>query len=170
MEIWDAYLKDGTFAGVDLVRGEKIPEGLYHLVCDVLVRHIDGDYLLMRRDLAKPIYPGRWEATAGGSALKGEDALACAKRELLEETGISSGNFEKMNRFVFDDDKCIFCTFLCITNCKKDSITLQEGETAEYKWLSEAEFIDFVNSDKMIDSQKRRYANFFVRKGYLKKG
>ena len=42
MEIWDAYLRDGTKAGVDLVRGEPIPEGLYHLVSDVLVRHRDG--------------------------------------------------------------------------------------------------------------------------------
>ena len=167
MEIWDAYFKDGSLAGIDLIRGEKIPDGLYHLVCDVLVRHVDGDYLLMRRDLAKPIYPGYWEATAGGSALKGEDALACAKRELLEETGISSGSFEEMNRFVFDDDRCIFYTFLCTTDCEKDSITLQEGETIDYKWLSENDFISFVNSGEIIEFQKNRYSNFFVEKGYI---
>ena len=27
MEIWDAYLKDGTLASCDLVRGEPIPKG-----------------------------------------------------------------------------------------------------------------------------------------------
>lgn len=32
-EIWDAYNKDGTLAGFDLIRGEKIPNGIYHLVC-----------------------------------------------------------------------------------------------------------------------------------------
>ena len=68
MEIWDGYNIDGSLAGVDLVRGEKIPDGLYHLVCEVLVQHTDGDFLLMKRDLNKPINPGKYEATAGGSA------------------------------------------------------------------------------------------------------
>ena len=89
MEIWDGYLKDGSLAGVDLIRGEKIPSGLYHLVSEVLVRHIDGDYLLMQRDYCKHNYGGYYEASAGGSALKGEDKLTCAKRELQEETGIN---------------------------------------------------------------------------------
>lgn len=51
-----------------LVRGEKIPDGLYHLVSEIIVRHIDGTYLLMQRDINKH-YGGWWEATAGGSAL-----------------------------------------------------------------------------------------------------
>ena len=51
MEIWDGYLNDGTLANQDLVRGEPIPKGLYHLVSEILVRHVDGDYLLTRRDI-----------------------------------------------------------------------------------------------------------------------
>ena len=78
MEIWDAYFFDGTLAGQDLIRGEPISDGLYHLVSEILVRHIDGDYLLMQRDPRKPNYGRFFEATAGGSALKGEDALTCA--------------------------------------------------------------------------------------------
>lgn len=53
MEIWDGYYKDGTLANVDLVRDEPVPRGLYHLVCEVLVRHTDGDFLLMQRDFNK---------------------------------------------------------------------------------------------------------------------
>ncbi len=37
MEIWDGYLKDGSLANVDLVRGEPIPDGPYHLVCEIFV-------------------------------------------------------------------------------------------------------------------------------------
>ena len=88
-EIWDAYLPNGTLAGCNLVRGEPIPNGLYHLVGEILVRHADSDYLLMQRDPRKPNYGGFFEATAGGSALKGEDAYCCARRELQEETGIN---------------------------------------------------------------------------------
>jgi 8-oxo-dGTP pyrophosphatase MutT (NUDIX family) len=169
MEIWDGYFRDGTHANIDLIRGDIIPNGIYHLVCEVLVQHEDGDYLLMKRDLSKPSYGGYYEATAGGSALKGEDKITCIKRELFEETGISSENFEEMESFVYDDDKCIFHTFLCITDWDKTSITLQKGETISYKWLNETAFISFINSSEMIETQKRRYLNYFNQKGYLKK-
>ena len=166
MELWDGYLKDGTLANVDLVRGEPIPDGLYHLVCEVLVRHIDGSHLLMKRSTAKPNYGGWYEATAGGSALKGESAYTCVKRELLEETGISANNFERIGGYTSCDT--IYVCFLCITDCVKDSVTLQEGETTDYRWLSEEEFIAFVNSDAIIPSQKKRCADYFMKMGYLR--
>lgn len=169
IEIWDAYFKDGTPAAVELVRGEIIPDGLYHLVCEVLVRHIDGDYLLMRRDLSKPNYAGCFEATAGGSALKGEDKFACIKRELFEETGIVSNEFEEIGNFIFDDNHCIFYTFLCVTDCDKESIKLQNGETMSYKWVNEEEFVDFIHSGEMIPTQLKRYFDFFVEKDYIKR-
>ena len=166
MEIWDAYYPDGTLAGCNLVRGKTIPDGLYHLVSEILVRHVDGDYLLMQRDPCKPNYGGYFEATAGGSALKGEDAIMCAKRELREETGITTGTFTNIGRFVSHDT--IYETFLCVTDCDKNSVKLQEGETVSYKWISETEFIDFVNSNSMIDVQFRRYEPYLKQMRYIK--
>ncbi|BBK76717.1 DNA mismatch repair protein MutT [Clostridium butyricum] len=167
MEIWDGYFRDGTRANIDLVRGDILPDGLYHMVCEVLVQHKDGDYLLMRRDISKSNYGGYYEATAGGSALKGEDKMACVKRELLEETGVVSENFKELGRFIYDDYKCIFYTFLCTTDCDKTSIALQNGETMSYKWVNETDFISFVNSKEIIEIQKNRYLNYFNQKGYL---
>lgn len=166
MEIWDAYFQDGTFAGCTLVRGEAIHEGLYHLVCEILVRHADGDYLLMQRDLRKQGYPGYWEATAGGSALQGEDAMTCARRELREETGIAEGDFTEIGRFVSRDT--IYQQYLCVTDGDKAAVTLQEGETIAYRWVTEAEFAAFVNSDGMIDTQRERYQPFLRRMGYVR--
>lgn len=166
MEIWDGYHPDGALAGRDLVRGEAIPEGLCHLVSEILVRHIDGDYLLMQRDHRKPNYGGFFEATAGGSVLKGEDAYSCALRELREETGVVAGTLTNIGRFV--SHNTIYETFICITDCDKNSVTLQEGETIAYKWVSEAEFIDFVNSGAMIDVQFQRYQPYLKQMGYVK--
>ena len=54
MELWDAYnIKEEPISGVTLVRGEKVPDGLFHLVSEIIVRHADGEYLLMQRDPAK---------------------------------------------------------------------------------------------------------------------
>ena len=78
MELWDAYNKNEEKAGVDLVRGEEIPKGLYHLVVSTVVRHKDGTYLLLRRSENKAIAPGFEEIGAGGAVLKGETPLHCA--------------------------------------------------------------------------------------------
>ena len=73
MELWDAYDRDfKKIQVVTLVRGEVI-----------------GSYLIMQRDKRKHL-GGMWEATAGGSALQGEEPAICAARELYEETGITS--------------------------------------------------------------------------------
>lgn len=165
MELWDGYLADGTLANRDLIRGEPIPNGLYHLVCEILVRHRDGDYLLMQRDVRKPNYGGYYEATAGGSALKGEDKESCARRELLEETGISADTLVEIGQYISHDT--IYCNFLCVTDCDKASVSLQEGETISYKWVSAHDFIAFIQSDEMIDAQKNRYHDFFVKMGYI---
>ena len=164
-EIWGAYLPDGSLAGCDLVRGEPIPGGLRHLVSEILVRHTDGEYLLMQRDYRKPNYGGFFEATAGGSALKGEDAYRCAKRELREETGIESGQLTPCGQFVSHDT--IYAAFLCVTSCEKDSVQLQEGETISFKWVSEAEFINFINSTAMIDAQYQRWKPYYQKMGYI---
>ncbi len=96
MELWDLYDEQmNLIEGRTVTRGaEPIPDGMYHLVCDVIVRHTDGSYLIMQRD-GKKHCGGMWEATAGGSAIKGESPLECAVRELKEETGIVAENIKR---------------------------------------------------------------------------
>ena len=63
MEIWDAYdEKLNKIEGMTLVRGEEVPDGVFHLVCEIIVKHTDGTYLLMQRDPRKHL-GGMWEAT-----------------------------------------------------------------------------------------------------------
>ncbi|MBR5342305.1 MAG: NUDIX hydrolase [Oscillospiraceae bacterium] len=149
MEYWDAY--NSAFEkqdGIVLIRGETVPEGLYHLVCDVLVRHADGDYLLMRRD-ARKHFGGMWEATAGGSALRGESPLDCARRELREETGIEAGELVEVGRVL--GETAIYVEFLCRTDCAKDSVVLQEGETSAYRWAGRDELLRMSRSELVTE-------------------
>ena len=162
MELWDAYREDGSLAGCDLVRGEPIPNGLCHLVCEVLVRHTDGSYLLMQRDFNKESHPGVYEATAGGSVLKGETAVEGAIRELKEETGITAtaDNLTQMYCELNENRNTIYHRFLCVTDCDKSSVSLQEGETINYMWLSEDEFLRFINTDNYITDNKNRLVSY----------
>ena len=167
MEIWDGYFADGSLAGTDLIRGEKVPQGLYHLVCEVLVRHVDGDYLLMQRDTAKPNHPGCFEATAGGSALKGEDKLSCVRRELFEETGIAVELFEEVGHCVDDRTRGIYCSFLCVTDWNKESVRLQEGETMAFRWVDKKQFAEFIRSGEAIERQIGRYREYLEKQQIL---
>ncbi len=153
MEYWDAYNRDlERIDGVTLIRGEKIPDGLFHLVSDVIVRHSDGSYLLMQRDSRKH-FGGMWEATAGGSALKGEAPLACAVRELREETGIGSEELTEVGRIVSHDT--IYVEFLCVTGCEKSGIVLQEGETTAYKWVTKDELISMKKEELVTERMQK---------------
>lgn len=159
MEIWDAYNENGEPVGVDLIRGKEIPEGLFHIISEILVVHKDGTYLLMQRDLNKQ-YGGYYEASAGGSALKGETPYTAAIRELKEETGIESTELKQIYRFVEKDSRSIYYGFLCETDCNKNSVTLQAGETISYLWTEKDEFLKFMESDKCIWMQRDRLKNY----------
>lgn len=156
MEIWDAYDRQGMKTGIDLIRGEEIGEGLYHLVCEVVVRHTDGDYLMLRRDYHKESYPGFEEIGAGGSALKGESPLQGACRELREESGIEAKDLQEIYRIVKEESHAIYYGYLCVTDAPKDSVVLQEGETIDYRWISREELVAFFDSDRCIPPQRER--------------
>lgn len=156
MERWDAY--DAQFnkiEGKTLVRGEPVPDGLFHLVCDVIVRHTDGTYLLMKRDPRK-VYGGMWEATAGGSALAGETPIECAVRELREETGIVSADLTQVGTVVDPEARAIYVEFLCVTDWDKGAVTLQEGETAAFQWVSRDELLS-MKRDQLVTERMQRF-------------
>ena len=151
-EIWDAYDRNfGKIEGKKLVRGEPIPEGMYHLVCDIIVKHTDGTFLLMRRDFKKH-FGGMWELTAGGSALAGETPLECGLRELAEETGIAATELKELKRIVHDGHRSLYVEYLCITDWSKDSITLQEGETIDFKWAAKSAILK-MTADELASSR-----------------
>ena len=158
MELWDAYDKDfNLIPGITLKRDEadSIPDGVYHLVCHILVEHTDGTFLLMQRDICKT-YPGMWEATAGGSALKGETAMEAAFRELREETGIVAESLKEIKRIVDGKKHSVYVFYLCVTGCDKDSVVLQEGETIAYRWLGKSDIV-VMGDDELLSESMRDY-------------
>ena len=154
-EIWDAYDKKfNIIDGITLIRGESIPEDMYHLVCEIILKHYDGTYLLMKRDYHKH-FGGMWELTAGGSALKGETPLECAKRELCEETGICTFDLQEVKRIIHDERHTHYVEFFCVTDCDKNSIRLQKGETVDFRWVDKDELLD-MEPDILVSSRARK--------------
>lgn len=150
-EILDAYDENFNFIeGVTLKRGEKISDGVYHLVCDIIVRHTDGDYLIMQRD-ARKHYGSMWEASAGGSAFAGESPLQCAARELFEETGIRTDTLTEVGRVVDNECHSAYVEYLCVTDCDKDSVKLQDGETSDFRWVDKDTLLNMKNDELITE-------------------
>lgn len=167
MELWDIYTADDEFTGKTIDRNgpERIPEGLYHIACEVLVRHTDGDILLMLRAKSKKEYGGCYETTAGGSAKSGESPEDCARRELLEETGLTAGELTLVDKRLSEKYKSIFYSFVTTVSCDKDSVTLQEGETEGYLWVSPEKMRSLIGSGKDIDILTERYMDYYIQSG-----
>ena len=166
-ELWDCY--DKAFQKIEgkiLVRGQEdsFTADEYHLVCDVAVRHADGTYLLMQRDYRKEGYPGKWEFTAGGSALQGESPEECAKRELLEETGLKADSMREVGRTTIDENHSHYVVYMAVVSCEKDAVVLQDGETIDYRWVEKSELLKMKEElatwrifDMLPNLEEKRY-------------
>lgn len=64
--------------------------GLIHREAQILIYDGARKLLLQQRALNKLVNPGFWAETCAGHVLEGEDTLAAAHRELLEELGFDT--------------------------------------------------------------------------------
>ena len=159
MEIWDLYDEQGQKTGEtwERSRAREIPEGRYHIVCDILIRHQDGEFLLTLRDPDKDVYPGCLEASAGGSALAGETPEEAARREMLEETGLTADKLELIGTTFKPQSRSVIYAFLATVKCEKDSVRLQQGETVDYQWVDTPVFFRMIQEESVLKIQYPRY-------------
>ena len=127
------------------------------VISDILVKHVDGTFLLTKRDPRKDIYPGFWEPGAGGSAQQGESPEECAVRELFEETGLTADEWIFINKSSSDETHSTYYSYLAIVDCDKDSVVLQEGETTDYVWVDLKDFAKYTESEQAMRNHVERY-------------
>ena len=84
--------------------------------------------------------------------------LACAIRELREETGIESEALTEVGRVVNDHNHTIYVEFLCVTDCEKERVTLQEGETSAFKWVAKDKLIS-MKKDELVTERMQRFVD-----------
>ncbi|MDR0916407.1 MAG: NUDIX domain-containing protein [Oscillospiraceae bacterium] len=154
-EIWDAYDENGELLGVELYRGEPIPDGMYHIVVEVVTFTTDGEVLVTQRDPDK-VFPLKWEIT-GGSKLKGESPIQGALRELAEETGITAREGDLRLVYILRGERWFYHCYAIIVDRVETVIKLQQGETVDYRWLPYEEFKRFVQSDDYAPPLRDRF-------------
>lgn len=159
-ELWDAYDREGNPLGFELVRGEPMPPGTWHLVAEVYSVTHDGRVLVTQRHPDKP-WGLHWEIT-GGSVVKGETPIQGALRELREETGITVAAEDLYPVYVqarmgIDGCPSIYHSFLVFFDPAEQTIRLQEGETVDYRLLPYEEFKRFIMKKEYTDGIRQRF-------------
>ncbi len=159
LEVWDLYDERGNKTGEtwERSRAKDIPQGKYHIVCDILIRHRDGSFLLTLRDAHKDMYPGCWEASAGGSALAGETPEEAARREMMEETGLTAVKMDLIGITRKPETRSVIYAYLGKVACDKKEVRLQEGETVDFRWMEPHSFLQLISKEPVLRIQYLRY-------------
>ncbi|PJE63850.1 hypothetical protein COU89_01025 [Candidatus Roizmanbacteria bacterium CG10_big_fil_rev_8_21_14_0_10_45_7] len=133
---WEQELYDGSFATFEAL---KRPSTIQ------IIPTVGNKILLSYEE--QPGKPLR-HSFLGGRQEEGEEPLATAKRELHEEAGMVSDDWELIKTFEFDG-KLDWTTYLFVArNCVKDAQPhLDPGEKIEVQSYSFDAFLDVVSSE-----------------------
>lgn len=147
-EVWDLYDASGRRTGKTMLRGEEVPQGLYHLGVHIWPVNSKGEFLIQRRSMTVQWKPGLWAVT-GGSAVAGEDAYTAARRELFEELGYCAQENE-IKRIACLRRSNSFCNvFVIRLDCNEEAFVLQKEEVSEVRWCSSDRLLRMV-SDNLL--------------------
>lgn len=146
-EYWDVYDENRLPTGRLHQRGIPLAAGDYHLVVRGWILDDQGYLLLSRRDPAKP-FGGYWECT-GGSVTAGEDSFAGVRREIAEEVGIDvSSASVYFLRSVQRKDSFLDSWLFQLPG--RQPVTLQPGETVDFRWVSLAEYRRMKENNEIV--------------------
>ncbi|MBQ8093457.1 MAG: NUDIX domain-containing protein [Clostridia bacterium] len=159
-EIWDLYDADGNKMEQTLVRGEEVPQGLYHIGVHIWPINHSGSFLIQKRADNVQWKPGIWAAT-GGSAVSGEEPLTAAIRELHEELGISAAP-EDMHLLFRMRRTISFCSVYSIrVDRPEDEFVLQKEEVAEVRWCTIPRMMHMIRTGQLYNYGDAYYHTLF---------
>jgi aminoglycoside phosphotransferase (APT) family kinase protein/8-oxo-dGTP pyrophosphatase MutT (NUDIX family) len=132
-EIVALYDEQGRPVG-SAPRSRMRAENLRHAATGVVVRDSWGRVFVHRRTDTKDVYPGRYDFSAGGVLLAGEDPDEAAARELEEELGVTAP-LRSLGEADYADEHTNYHAFLYETTWD-GPLRLQPEEVASGEWLT----------------------------------
>ena len=160
-EYWDLYDTDRQPLGRQHRRGTPLEEGTFHIVVSLWTVNEKNQILLTLRSSQKELYPNVWENTSG-SVLAKETSRAGAQRELQEETGIVAYEDELLFLGTARKASAFVDVYMVKKNQKDLTITLQDGETVDFKWVTLPELDRIVEQGELAFPIAYRFSQFRV--------
>ncbi|MCP0887356.1 NUDIX domain-containing protein [Ligilactobacillus sp. WILCCON 0076] len=134
-EIWDIYDRELNKI-TEKRRFEKLNKGEFHLVVSAFIYNSQNQILLQKRAMNKLNYPGYWEESVGGSALKGENHIAAIQREIKEELDLDLLVHEENFYMRCIEENWIEDWFVFKTDFQISNLQLQAEEVESVKLFS----------------------------------
>ena len=166
MELWDLYTKDRIKTGQTMVRGDAMPEDLYHIIVHACVFNKKGEMLIQQRQPFKQGWSNLWDITMGGSATAGDTSQTAVERELREELGLEL-SFEGIRPTLtvhldegFDDFYLVEC------DVDLSALKLQYEEVQAVKWAGHDEIIQMIEEGIFIPYHKSSIDLLFYMKDH----
>lgn len=153
MEILDLYDKNRTKTDKKIIRGEKVPEGLYRLVVHCCIFNSKNEMLIQQRVSTKK-WPNKWDITAGGCVQTMETSSLAMKRELLEEIGIEMDFSNIRQTFTFNFNEGFDDFYLINKDIDLNNVHLQKEEVQAVKWASCEEILTMIENNQFIPYHK----------------
>jgi ADP-ribose pyrophosphatase len=133
---WDQELFDGSTTVFESIRRTDT----------IIVLPIVGDKIVIT-DQEQPIH-GKFHTFIGGRMEEGEDPLAAAKRETLEESGLASDDWELIKSYSPRSYLDWSIHFYVARDCKKiQEPNLEPGEKIVLKEVTWEEFIKLLGDE-----------------------
>lgn len=132
-------------------RDEILEKNLFHRISRVMLSNSEGKILLQKR--SKHVYfPERWDHSAAGHVDGGEDYLTAAKREMVEEIGVSDINLEELAYYKNEEIVQEGLTMRRFNKLYKGQIdftptNIDPSEVSEVRWFSLDEIRDMIKNN-----------------------
>lgn len=135
---WQQEMFDGTTETFEMLKRPDTTQ---------IIPIVDGKIVVTKEE--QP-YKGSFVSLAGGRREEGEDPLSAAKRELLEETGFVSEDWElyKVYEPVTKLDWSIY-TYIARDCVKKSEPNLDAGEKIDLEHIDFDAFVDWLSSGQI---------------------
>lgn len=131
----------------------KIREYIAHPGAVVIIPLLDNGELVLERQFRYPLHRDFYELPAG-KLDSGEDPLACAQRELLEETGYTAKSWRYITTLHpcigYSNEKLIYYLAQELTF---EGANLDDGEYLEIFTLPPAEALEWIKEGKITDNK-----------------
>lgn len=166
METWDLYDKDRIKLDKTMIRGNKIPEGCFHLVVESIIVNSSNQILIQKRHPEKKGWPGKWEFSCGGSATIGDSSLEAITREIKEEIGIDL-NSKNVKDIVYNSFEQSHYDFYFIKqDVDINDVVMQESEVVNVMWTTFENVLELLGKGEFVPYQNygRNHFEYLERK------
>ncbi len=144
MDVIDIYDLDHVPTGRVTDRPGSLSSGEFRLVIHICIFNGQGQLLIQKRRENCHKWPGAWDMTVSGCAIRGEKGRDAAMREAMEELSLELDLNNARPAFTVSFPGGFDELFIVNMEVELESLVLQEEEVTDVRWASEEEVMELI--------------------------